>query len=64
MKLTKNEFEDMLDHLMEIEIKSVGDVVKDANKEGKEEHLMMGHAYLKGLRRAREIIHVVLKDVE
>lgn len=66
MKLTKTEFEYMLDHLMEIELLSVSDIMKAAKKEGKEDesHMIIAHGYLKGLRRAREIINIVLKDME
>lgn len=72
MKMKKAEFEQCCDQLFEIEIKSVEDVLKDAAKDVKarkisedslQNHSLMAHAYLKGLRRAKEILTIVLNGV-
>jgi len=58
--LKASDIKNGFDQLFQLEMKATIDIVKQAEKEKDDEKKIMGHSYLMGLKRAKEMIHIVL----
>lgn len=59
-----SELKKCVDQLMEIELKAVRDVVKEAKALKDDKHIMLSHSYMKGLERATAIFYTVLESMK
>lgn len=59
-----DELKTCVNQLMEIELKAVKDVVKEAKDLKDDKHILMSHSYMKGLERATAIFYTVLDGMK
>ena len=68
MKITLDEFKNIYNNIIAIEIKSVTDTInlskKEQSKEEYELSAIMAQSYLKGLERGAEVIESINKQLE
>lgn len=68
MKIKKQAFQNMINHVFKVEGKSVNDMLKESKRESTPEHfkqhVLLAQSYLKGLERAMSMISTILKEID